>query len=133
MVAYSYKPSFVPKIQAGTKVNTIRLPRKRHAYEGEMLQAYCGMRTKSCFKIIDDLPCKFSVPIRFAIEPESLWSIELFDGRMMLAPEHYDAFAVRDGFDDMKQMARWWRSTHELTTFSGQLIGWKDLPQEWLQ
>lgn len=57
MVAYSFKSGFVPAIRARTKRQTIRLPRPRHARPGEMLQTYCGMRTKSCFRIIPDPRC----------------------------------------------------------------------------
>lgn len=133
MVAYSFKSSFVLPIQHRTKVNTIRNPRKRHAREGEQLQLYCGMRTKSCFKIVPDMTCMVSVPIRFAIEPKSLHCIELFEGRMELDPEFHHAFAIRDGFDSMEQMARFWRMTHDQTFFEGQLIGWDDLPEEWMR
>ena len=52
MVAYSFKRLFVPAIEAGTKRQTIRGPRKRHARVGEPVQLYQGMRTSHCRRIL---------------------------------------------------------------------------------
>jgi hypothetical protein len=46
VVAYSFRQQFRPPILAGTKRQTIRADRKRHARPGEQLQLYTGMRTR---------------------------------------------------------------------------------------
>ena len=48
MVAYSFKARFAEPILAGTKLHTVRAPRKRDARPGEELQLYRGMRTRQC-------------------------------------------------------------------------------------
>ena len=48
MVAYSFKRRFREPILAGSKQQTIRADRKRHARRGEALQLYTGMRTTQC-------------------------------------------------------------------------------------
>jgi len=56
MVAYSFKAQFREPILAGTKRQTIRADRKRHARLGEALQLYTGMRTRQC-KLIGRATC----------------------------------------------------------------------------
>jgi hypothetical protein len=48
MVAYSFNPIFVGPILAGTKRQTIRAERKRHARPGEAMQLYTGMMRWWC-------------------------------------------------------------------------------------
>lgn len=48
MVAYSFHPRFVDAILGGTKRQTIRMHRRRHARPGEEMQLYAGMRTRHC-------------------------------------------------------------------------------------
>jgi hypothetical protein len=60
MVAYSFQKQFVPAIISGKKRQTIRaFGKRRHAYVGEPIQLYVGMRTKQCAKIIPDQICNF--------------------------------------------------------------------------
>lgn len=88
MPAYSYKRRFVAPIWVGLglpikpviglviaagveirpKRQTIRADRARHARPGEIVQHYCGMRTKSCFKIGEGR-CTFASPIKLIMTP----------------------------------------------------------------
>ena len=61
MVAYNFKPQFVPLIETGAKQQTIRSPRKRHTQPGEAMQLYTGMRTKACRKLVTPDPLCISV------------------------------------------------------------------------
>lgn len=135
MVAYSFKPSFIADIQTRTKRQTIRLPRKRHARQGEALQFFTGPRMKpvrigaaSCVAVRD-------VRLDFVADTVSLDDFEVID-----ADDALDAFAVRDGFQLPERfadagvvlrpwtyMARWWRMTHpDQPVFRGILIDWND-------
>lgn len=122
MVAYSFKKRFAPEIIEGTKAQTIRGPRVRHARPGEKIQLYVGMRTKSCRKIISDPVCLRVDPIGIwvptKLEPAAL----IQDGRRTYIT---DAFARADGFADIEDFTRFWFDTHGPGEFSGVLIAWQ--------
>lgn len=140
MVAYSFKPSFARQVEQLTKLQTIRLPRKRHARPGEPLQLYAGMRTRACRKLVDPDPiCRAVNPIKIHMVGSVIILIEIgpvpIDDRDQL-----EQFARDDGFDPkywhspqtmppgitaLKLMGRWWRDTHGLERFEGVLIQWE--------
>lgn len=121
MVAYSFQKRFAPLIVDGSKRQTIRAHRKRHARPGEALQLFTGMRTKYCKKIISDPVCAaveditLFVPTGF--EPEHIIS----DGvRSYVTPE----FAIADGFEDIHDFTRFWHTNHGPGEFHGVVIRW---------
>lgn len=125
MVAYSFKPQFVPPILAGTKAQTIRAPRlgsSRHAREGDRLQLYRGMRTRSCQLILRTVCIgRFEVRLRWRPVIEVLVGEEKVESGAAL-----DAFARRDGFADFAEMERFWAETHPgIDVFDGECIEWK--------
>lgn len=125
MVAYSFKGRFAEPILAGTKRQTIRADRKRHARPGEELQLYTGMRTRSC-RLIGRAPCTFVGSIRIDVEHGRIES--LGTGTAWTTLEEIDLFAQRDGFADWRDMARFWAAEHpDLPVFSGVLIQWGEL------
>ena len=105
MVAYSFKKRFVPKIEDRSKSQTIRSERTgrtRHARPGERIQLYFGMRTKHCFKIIDDPVCKRVESITIDVPKSSAApAFYRFPGRPD-QPQRMidDDFARLDGFDE---------------------------------
>lgn len=125
MVAYSFRPRFVEPIQAGTKRQTIRAERKRHARPGEALQLYTGMRTRHC-ELIGRAICErvFPVTLLFGDEAE-------YEG--IIAPGFgfaggLDGFARLDGFADWKELRAFWREHHPgIDEFTGVLISWGEL------
>lgn len=129
MVAYSFKKQFVEPIRAGTKCQTIRAHRKRHAYPGEALQLYVGMRTKHCKKIIPDPQCTEVVPISLEVRAGGFGSVKL-DGEILLRAERND-LAIADGFPDdgwgppELQMWAFWVQTHGIGEFNGVVIRWR--------
>lgn len=123
MVAYSFKSRFAPPILEGRKCQTIRGARKRHAQEGEPLQLYVGMRTRSCRKIIPDPVCVEVQTIRIDFENGIVF---LGDGWIRM-PGCLDAFAESDGFRSWDEMRVFWRETHGLEYFEGVLIRWEPL------
>ena len=122
MVAYSFMARFEPRIEDGSKDQTIRADRKRHARAGEELQLYRGMRTRQC-RLIGRASCVAVLPIRIKLEDEEI----TIAGHVLHTPPMLDAFARRDGFEDWEDMRRFWRETHPDTpVFSGQCIRWNN-------
>lgn len=141
MVAYSFQPRFVRPILEGRKAQTIRADRKRHARKGEALQLFTGMRTKHC-KLIARAECADVgfIHLRFAennviVDPALAHRVDAaMDGALHHLPSgasHLDAFAYLDGFDSWTDLATFWREQHgDLRDFTGQLILWNPLSQE---
>ncbi len=134
MVAYSFAPQFAAQVATGTKCQTVRADRKRHARAGEPVQLYAGMRTRQCRKLIDIDPICLDVrSIRIEIAP-ILWPIVTkieIDGDS-LNPGAIEAFAAADGFDpealndghSSRRMAEFWRRHHGKAPFAGVVIRW---------
>jgi hypothetical protein len=122
MVAYSFKATFRAPIITGTKRQTIRADRKRHARPGEQLQLYTGMRTRHC-RIIGRAECKRVEPVRIGVADN--W-LEV-GGQPRLTDFYFlDAFARDDGFaGGWGHMMEFWRREHpNAPVFSGVLIQW---------
>lgn len=131
MVAYSFKERFVAPILAGTKRQTIRADRRRHARPDEVVQLYTGMRTRHC-KLIGQAPCIVARPVHlcFGIFPEN--------GYALVNPTHIyqtardmKAFAIADGFADWLELRAFWEKEHPEAVkaggFDGVIIIWGDL------
>ncbi len=147
MVAYSFKRRFVDPIRVGLGQNyhidmmkppipspkrqTIRaVGKRRHAWPGEILQLYSGMRTKQCFSI-GVARCVFAEGIRISVESGL---VEIGAGTIEQRELRFgelEAFARADGFLDWSEMQEFWRAEHgELTRlgpFVGVLIQWEPL------
>lgn len=130
MVAYSFKPGFVPLIQGGSKQQTIRLPRKRHARAGEALQLFTGPRMKPVR--LGSAECVAVRDVRLDFNDQR---VTLDDAVTIEDPAELDAFAIRDGFTvperlivtvrPWEYMAKWWAQTHPgQPVFRGVLIDW---------
>ena len=123
MVAYSFKQRFVGAIKAGTKAQTARGDRRRHARVGETIQLYTGMRTSHC-RLIGTATCCSIEPVRFDFEAQE---VEVGATPPLDALPALDAFAQADGFDDYRGLCEFWRETHATTErWEGVLIRWKD-------
>ena len=120
MVAYSFKKEFAAPIIAGTKRQTIRADRARHARVGETLQLFTGMRTKHCRKI-GTATCAGIVPIWLDFDCDR---VQVGSDTMLELPR-LNAFAVRDGFKDFAAMRTFWENEHDLgKPWSGYMIQW---------
>lgn len=152
MVAYSFQKTFVPAIRAGVKRQTIRADRRRHARPGESMQLYSGMRTRQCFKIIDDPVCERLDEIRIDLrslagtEPagednaammEQLRAVSIeINGRALNRGEKH-LLAMADGFSTWEfrksklpmlpfvAMVTFWMSEHGSVDFRGVIIRWR--------
>lgn len=132
MVAYSFKPSFIPHILAKVKRQTIRLPRKRHARPGEGLQLFHGPRMKPVR--IGGAVCQGAKDVRLDFGRDL---VTIDDAIELTSDADLNTFAIRDGFlppdsladriEPWEYMARWWAITHpDHGVFPGVLIDWDD-------
>lgn len=129
MVAYSFNKQFVPLILDGSKNQTIRRDRKRHAYPTEFIQLYAGMRTKHC-RAIGLATCHEVMKV------ELFWRerrVRIQSGRqnnqIELRHSAFDLFAQADGFRSAEGMASFWEEHHGKSgvyPFEGVLILWRD-------
>lgn len=123
MVAYSFKKQFVPLIRQGYKRQTIRAHGlRRHARVGELIQLYTAMRTVHCARILPDVTCIDVCPL--SIHFDDAMRITRIKSAGILIRD-LDAFAVRDGFKDIEDMAGFWEDTNgKWVRFDGMLIEW---------
>lgn len=122
MVAYSFKTRFAEAIVAGTKRQTVRANRKRHARPGEMLQLFTGMRTRQCRKIVE-VKCRHVRSIAISVGPEKIDALEV-ESWPFITTEGLEAFARQDGFASLADMHAFWLAEHGVGLFEGVLILW---------
>lgn len=133
MVAYSFKARFAAPILSGTKAQTIRADRKRHARPGERVQLFTGMRTRGCRRL-GDAPCLSVEAIRIELpRARHVPEVLVFGPGGELASHILTAralanFARADGFADFDDLHAFWASEHPgVDTFHGVLIRWAPL------
>ena len=124
MVAYSFKKQFAEPIDLGTKTHTIRANgKRRHARPGETLQLYMSMRTKQCRKL-KETPCTASAQVRLYLAAGRFRIV--LDGAVLDVPQS-EAFARRDGFPSLRDMAAYWQKEHPaLDVFQGTVTSWAE-------
>jgi hypothetical protein len=123
LVAYSFNKQFIRPILAGTKQQTIRPDRKRHARVGEEMQLYTAMRTKYC-RLIGTATCLGVAPVTIDLPGNIVW----VDNNAYQGWEALDAFAQRDGFDGWLMMRAFWIEHHPaVLRFTGVMIVWRHL------
>jgi len=123
MVAYSFQKQFAAPILEGTKRQTIRADRHRHARPGEVLQLFTGMRTRHCRRL-GTATCQSISPITLNFDARRI-VYRFADGTTTIYPGGLDDFARHDGFADWPAMRAFWAKTHPpLPAFSGWLVRW---------
>jgi hypothetical protein len=123
MPALNFHSRFVPLIEAGTKNQTIRAPRRDgrpHCLRGDELKLYTGMRTKAC-RLVKIVTVTW-------IEGVVIYSngMDWMSRSSWLCSSHGDflrAFAIMDGFEGWCEMRDWFDKRHGLP-FQGNLISW---------
>lgn len=113
-----FKQDFVPKIQAGTKIHTIRSGSRWQA--GQTIHFFQNVRQPGMHKFHPNLLVK-------SVQQVSISSgHNLFvDGRHLVGSE-LELFAIRDGFSTGGALFTWFEQQHGLP-FAGQLIHWTSL------
>lgn len=131
MVAFNFKPEFVPKIESGEKKQTIR--RSQRCNPGDDVQLYTGQRTKKCRKIKDSTCTKIvNVAIgeqeirgkntRFIQTEHNGSFMQLIEG-ITCEKEELDKFAVMDGFENSEKMFDFFKNQYGLP-FQGVIHVW---------
>lgn len=129
MPAINFMKRYAPAIEAGTKTQTIRKPRKdgrAHCKVGDTVALYTGMRTTGCRKLMD-VECLAVLPI--SIHP---WVLKVDDGWLRSGENmaEMDKFARSDGFKDWVALTDFFEETHGFP-FEGTLIKWRQIsPKE---
>lgn len=122
MVGYTFKQRFVAPIQAGTKRQTIRAPRKapsRHALPGNPITCLTGPRFKPT--TFHRAVCKESRPVILNLEHDEVTTW----GNVIHGAAILDTFAERDGFADWAELKQFWKEEHDgVKRFVGVLIEW---------
>lgn len=123
MVAYSFKSRFAAPILAGTKAQTIRADRKRHARPGELVQLYIGMRTRQCRRL-GEARCVEVLPVKMDL---IVGLVMAGDGWIRQIPDLH-ALARQDDFQDWWELVAFWVAEHPgVDLFEGVLIRWQPL------
>jgi len=107
-----FAKQFAPEVEAGRKLMTIRLRRKRPFRVGDRLYLYGGLRTKQCRKL-GEATC--AVVTCFHRPYRGRWKVTEFfddlgrhDGRQrVLLPKELVLIAEADGFDDVEAFEDW--------------------------
>lgn len=125
MVAYSFQARFCRAVAEGTKRQTIRSPRKRHARIGEDVQLYFGMRTRYC-RLLGRGICTSVAPIAVASDHGHL--VVHIDGRGLVDAE-LTTFTLLDGFRGVDDFVAFWSANHgmvdnDIWIWRGVLICW---------
>lgn len=140
MVAYSFKPRFVPAIQVGLghrtdlmicpKRQTIRAERNgraRHVRPTEIMHLYCMQRAVDGFKI-GEAVCIMATPIilKFGRDTNSVDYVESPATGLVATCAGLNEFAQRDGFRDWSDMRKFWAEEHPgVEQFTGVLLMWE--------
>ena len=124
MVAYSFKRQFIEPSRSGSKTQTIRADRVRHARIGETLQLYTAMRTKHCM-LIATSTCIGIDPITLDFKKNE---VLIPNRRPIKTVATLNHFAYQDGFaaeEPWEALREFWRKEHDaIQRWSGVLIAW---------
>ena len=120
-IVRTFKPQFAPLVEAGTKLQTVRLTPKRMPAKGWLIdcRAWTGRpyNSKQRKLRVGEITLVATVNISAGAGRISI------DGRV-LADWEADDFARQDGFRDANQMLCWFEAEHGLP-FKGIVIQWK--------
>lgn len=125
MVSFNFQPEFIPDIESGRKVGTIR--RTLRCQPGQKMHLYTGLRTREC-RLIAVKEC--NQVLRCIIEPRGValakpqYKGEPF-GLAQLELSGSDIFAMADGFRNFMHMYEWFLDRYKQEVFHGFLYRWK--------
>jgi predicted patatin/cPLA2 family phospholipase len=123
-----FKPQFVPKILAGTKIHTIRedkfdrWPRFLKNKRMPKIHMATGVRTKkyNCFakKFVQSIQ---KIEIHWIVADERMKVPNIYVNGKNLNSLEIFAIAVNDGFESTEQFFKWFNKD-----FTGKIIHWTD-------
>ena len=115
MVAFDFKPRFVPKIERGIKTSTIRS--RPRCQPGDVMQLYTGLRTKRS-RLIKTVIC------------ESIYTFAILENDLVQC-RHPDAGYLwrQEGFDSPKEMIGFFKDLYGFP-YHGFLHQWMERPHD---
>ena len=118
MPAYSFKQEFATKIISGVKSFTIRRPRKRPTWPGDLLSLTIGGRTKN-YQVLRYEICRSITPIN--IHPNAI----SLNG-LILNPEQEASFIEADGWEYPHEFYRFFQDQYGLPALGIlEVVAWK--------
>jgi hypothetical protein len=117
----SFKKEWEQKIMAGTKLSTIRLPRKdgRVPKPGETLKLYTGMRTKAC-RLLREVRCSDCLPVTMDALGVKIGSDKDY-APLWVA----NVMAQQDGFLHWGQLWNWFWNQYHKPQLTANWIQWE--------
>lgn len=106
MPAFNFEPRFADMVESGQKTQTIRNTLRSKL--GDTVHLYTGHGTKNCRKLGEGRIVSID-------RISTIWGL-LFINNIMLAREHHDAFAVREGFADGDEMFDWFETVYGVSS-----------------
>lgn len=118
MVAFNFQKQFVPLVEQGKKLQTMRVGVQR-CWPEDKVQLYTAQRTKKCRKLGEGT-CTKVIPVRFNRDFFALDNSSL-DG------DERDEMAILDGFKNWDDMVKFFfpYSFEDKDDFVGYLYKWE--------
>lgn len=111
MTAFNFMPQFVPLIESGRKISTIR--KSKRGAVGRMMQLYTGQRTPDC-RLIKEVPCV------------AIYEFSINDHRLVSCDHPDRGYLWRqEGFNSPKEFIDFFENQYGLP-FYGYLHEWSN-------
>ncbi|MFN0190181.1 MAG: ASCH domain-containing protein [Bacteroidia bacterium] len=124
-----FKREFAVPIKKGTKVFTMRFPRKRPAKIGETLHMYSDLRTKKT-RLISKKFTLISVQkvhLKLYAYNQKGYGIRIeVDGVILTSTKLFE-FMNKDGFHSVDEFMNYWMDGKEEVSYNLDLYHWTDL------
>lgn len=125
MPAYNFKREFIPKILQRTKFTTIRKVRRYATHPGDNLMLYEGMRTKSCYKVVDTLCTDIQPLVLFPFVRSIYFQRRKQGGEFgTLDQSAIDKLVGEDGFEDSETFFQFFHLYKQERLNDFELIRW---------
>jgi len=119
-----FKKQFIPKIHNGSKIHTVRKRRKVQPKIEESLHMYTALRTIHCELISNKEKLKGVQSFRMIVMG---YIIKIWVDRRQLTKKETHEFAINDGFDNLKEFAKYWTNgTGKVGVINHQIFHWTD-------
>lgn len=124
MTTIMFQHRFADRVANGTKLQTIRPPRKRPIVAGDRLslRKWADKAYRSPQIVLREATCICCKPVHICYGYSSTPSI--FIDNKFMDEGWNDEFAKADGFQSFAEMFEWFSQTHGLP-FAGVLIRWE--------
>lgn len=125
MSVIMFQDRFADKVRDGSKIHTIRLPRKRPIKRGDKLslRRWIGKAYRSKQEVLKECVCESALPLSLLQEDGKCYVVFGKDS-WNLSTQEINQLAIDDGFSGPAEMLQWFQDTHGLP-FHGTLIQWK--------